>query len=194
MLRRSVGTLERLSFGSDLPPTMRLPAVGSISFRSSLMNVDLPEPEGPTRNTNSPLSICTDTSSRPMIDGSYVLVIPSKRIIASAAGAGSPMPRPRAPGTGSRVGVGTATTACWSSVSSLMGGLGRADRRFPGFQGNDRLGQAQTTSARASCPTSPRAWTRTRGGLTDSGGAYGCEPSPPGVLGRATTVTWGQSP
>ena len=70
MLRRSVGTFDRFSFGSDLPPTIRLPDVTSISFRSSLMNVDLPDPDGPTRNTNSPLSICTDTSSSPMIAGS----------------------------------------------------------------------------------------------------------------------------
>ena len=34
------------------------------------MNVDLPDPDGPTRNTNSPLSICTETSSSPMIAGS----------------------------------------------------------------------------------------------------------------------------
>src|SRR5436190_9909836 len=149
MLRRSVGTFDRFSFGSDLPPTIRLPEVGSISFKRSLMKVDLPEPDGPTRKTNSPLSICTETSSRPTIDGSYIFVMPSKMIIASAAGGGSVRLRGRRDGAAaSMVGVGTATAACWSSVSSLMGGVGgRADGRLPGLQGNDRFGQAQTASA-----------------------------------------------
>ena len=56
--------------GSERPPTIRLPDVTSSSLRSSLMKVDLPEPDGPTRNTNSPLSICSGTSRRPMMFGS----------------------------------------------------------------------------------------------------------------------------
>ena len=73
MLRRSCGTRERRSFCSERPPTITLPAVGSISLSSSLMNVDLPEPEGPTRKTNSPLSIVSETSSRPKMPGWYTL-------------------------------------------------------------------------------------------------------------------------
>ena len=38
------------------------------------MKVDLPEPDGPTRNTNSPLSICTETSSRPTTPPWYSLM------------------------------------------------------------------------------------------------------------------------
>ena len=41
------------------------PRSASSSLSSSLMNVDLPEPDGPTRKTHSPLSICSETSRRP---------------------------------------------------------------------------------------------------------------------------------
>lgn len=37
--------------------TTILPEVGSISFINNFINVDLPAPLAPTRNTNSPLSI-----------------------------------------------------------------------------------------------------------------------------------------
>ncbi|SHX01688.1 Uncharacterised protein [Mycobacteroides abscessus subsp. abscessus] len=37
--------------------------MGSSSANSSRMNVDFPEPEGPMRNTNSPLSISRLTLS-----------------------------------------------------------------------------------------------------------------------------------
>ena len=70
MLRRRIGTFERFSLGSERPPTIRLPELTSSSFSSSLMKVDLPEPDGPTRNTNSPLSICSETSSSPGMFGS----------------------------------------------------------------------------------------------------------------------------
>ena len=43
--------------------TRMSPADGVSSASSSRMNVDLPEPDGPMRKTNSPLSILTDTSS-----------------------------------------------------------------------------------------------------------------------------------
>src|ERR1051326_6835186 len=89
MLRRSTGIFERFSFGSDRPPTIRLPDVTSNSFRSSLMNVDLPDPDGPTRNTNSPLSIWSETSSRPNTPPWYDLVTPSKMIIAWEADRGA---------------------------------------------------------------------------------------------------------
>ena len=41
---------------------------GSSSRSSSRMNVVLPEPEDPTRKTNSPLSISTDMSRRATVD------------------------------------------------------------------------------------------------------------------------------
>ena len=40
------------------------PRVGTSSRSSSRRNVDLPEPEGPIRNTNSPRSTDTVTRSR----------------------------------------------------------------------------------------------------------------------------------
>ncbi len=39
------------------------PVVGVSAASSSRMNVDLPEPDGPIRKTNSPLSIFNETSS-----------------------------------------------------------------------------------------------------------------------------------
>ena len=38
------------------------------------MKVVLPDPDGPTRNTNSPLSISTEQSWRATVDPLYVLV------------------------------------------------------------------------------------------------------------------------
>src|ERR671930_409234 len=43
------------------------PRVGSSSFSSKRMNVDLPEPEGPTMKTNSPFPTSTFTSSRAVV-------------------------------------------------------------------------------------------------------------------------------
>jgi len=60
--RRSIGTFERLSRPRSRPPTMIRPRVGSSSLSSSRITVDLPEPEAPTTNTNSPLSITNETS------------------------------------------------------------------------------------------------------------------------------------
>jgi hypothetical protein len=40
-----------------------LPLVGDSSFSSSRMNVDLPDPDGPMKKTNSPFSTETVTSS-----------------------------------------------------------------------------------------------------------------------------------
>src|SRR5688572_14187100 len=50
--------------------TMILPLVGWISRNSNLTIVDLPEPDGPMKKTNSPFSIATDTSLR---DGRWAL-------------------------------------------------------------------------------------------------------------------------
>ena len=41
---------------------LNVPAVGSISFSTSRITVDLPEPEAPTTKTKSPFSITKETS------------------------------------------------------------------------------------------------------------------------------------
>ncbi len=70
MFRRSIGTFERRSRPRSRPPTMIRPEVGSSSFRSSRTIVDFPEPDGPTRKTNSPFSITNEASSRATTFGS----------------------------------------------------------------------------------------------------------------------------
>ena len=52
------------------------------------MKVVLPEPDGPTRNTNSPLSISTEQSWRATVDPLYVLVT-FWNLIMGSEGAGS---------------------------------------------------------------------------------------------------------
>ena len=70
MLRRNIGTFERFSRPSSRPPTTILPPVGSSSLSSSRTSVDLPEPEAPTTNTNSPLSMWNVTSCSAVTSGS----------------------------------------------------------------------------------------------------------------------------
>ena len=70
MFRRSIGTFEFLRRPSSRPPTMIRPDVGSSSFRRSRMMVDLPEPEGPTRKTNSPFSITNEAPLSATMRGS----------------------------------------------------------------------------------------------------------------------------
>ena len=60
-VRRRYGTARGRIFSSTKPLTVRLPLVGLSSAVRSLIMVDLPDPEGPTRNTNSPSSIFMDT-------------------------------------------------------------------------------------------------------------------------------------
>ncbi len=62
--RRKAGTRHGRMPVSRLPATMISPVSGSTSLSISLMNVLLPDPEAPTRNTNSPLPISRETSSR----------------------------------------------------------------------------------------------------------------------------------
>jgi len=47
----------------------------------SLMMVDLPEPDGPTRNTNSPSSMCISMPLSACVPVSYVFVTFTKSII-----------------------------------------------------------------------------------------------------------------
>src|SRR4051794_6660631 len=135
MLRRRIGTLARFSLGSERPPTIRLPLVTSISFRSSLMKVDLPEPDAPTRKTNSPLSIWSVTSSRPMMFGSYRFVTESNTIIAADA--------ERRSAAGSATGCSTGSgAAVMRSVWSVMGAeIGREGASTPRIRVALRPGQ-----------------------------------------------------
>jgi hypothetical protein len=48
-----------------LPATRTIPSVASVSFMSMRMSVDLPDPEWPTMNTNSPRAIERVQLSRP---------------------------------------------------------------------------------------------------------------------------------
>ncbi len=57
MVRRIRGICFSLMSLRLYPLTISLPRVGEISAVMSLMMVDFPEPEGPTRKTNSPLSM-----------------------------------------------------------------------------------------------------------------------------------------
>ena len=60
---RSLGTWRPGSLLTWNFETRTSPVVGVSAPSSSRMNVDLPEPDGPIRKTNSPLSILTLTSS-----------------------------------------------------------------------------------------------------------------------------------
>ena len=62
--RRSSGTLCFASVPRSFPATWIEPAVGRSSRRTNRKKVDLPEPESPTRNTNSPFTISRFTESR----------------------------------------------------------------------------------------------------------------------------------
>ena len=62
--RRMAGTFQLCSLFSSRPATNTLPLLERCSRRIRRRKVDLPEPEGPTRKTNSPLSMSTDTSER----------------------------------------------------------------------------------------------------------------------------------
>src|SRR5215472_2201347 len=100
--RRSSGTRQLVSRARSLPATWILPSVGRSSRRINRRNVDLPEPDGPTRKTNSPFSTSRLTFSRAgRLWLAYVLVTLSKWITGpshvlgeigthAATGAGAP--------------------------------------------------------------------------------------------------------
>ncbi|BCB85010.1 hypothetical protein Psuf_023230 [Phytohabitans suffuscus] len=70
-----VGIFQERIDVTSRPLTTTRPWLGVTSCSSSLMIVDLPEPEGPMKKTNSPFSIPTDTSSRDGRDAfGYVFV------------------------------------------------------------------------------------------------------------------------
>src|SRR3954447_16582740 len=74
MLRRSRGTFLRGIERSSWPEMRISPSCASSSFISSRMQVDLPQPVGPTRKTNSPRPIRSETRSTPTEPPSYSLV------------------------------------------------------------------------------------------------------------------------
>ena len=63
------------------PSTTALPRLIGSSAVSSFRMVDLPEPEGPTRKTNSPLSTRKETPLMAWVPLSYILLTLVKRII-----------------------------------------------------------------------------------------------------------------
>ena len=130
-LRRSIGTFERLSRPRSRPPTMMRPLVGSSSFRSSRMIVDLPEPDAPTTKTNSPLSITNETSVERgdvgLVDLRHALEDDHRRRRSSASCAGSlPARRRRV-----RRGPSCCSSACESvSCTGVEGDAAARPRRL----------------------------------------------------------------
>src|SRR5258708_22331257 len=64
MLGRRWGTFELVRSARALPATCIVRWVGNTSLSRSLRKVDLPDPDSPTRNTNSPFSTSRVTFSR----------------------------------------------------------------------------------------------------------------------------------
>src|SRR4051812_5620061 len=69
----------------SLPATQIVPESGSSSFVSRRRNVDFPEPDGPTRKTNSPLAMSTEQSRSATVVPLYDLVTFSSLIMGSEA-------------------------------------------------------------------------------------------------------------
>ena len=61
--RRMAGIFQLCSLLSSRPATNTLPVLARCSRRISRKNVDLPDPDAPTRKTNSPLSMSTSMLS-----------------------------------------------------------------------------------------------------------------------------------
>src|SRR4051794_24131935 len=65
------------------------PALGSSSLIIRRISVDLPEPDGPTRNTKSPRAIENVACSTPMSPESYSIATPRNSMTGGAWSAGS---------------------------------------------------------------------------------------------------------
>src|SRR5579864_5375292 len=131
--RRSSGTLLCFKRVRSRPPTMMRPVVGSISFRSSLISVDLPEPDAPTMKTNSPFSMTKVTPLSAATSGSYTFVTPSKVIIEpTPIGARSTFPT---------------SAGCSSISSSVTSPTGRVDPA-PMAESTGRFGGLAPVSCR----------------------------------------------
>src|SRR3546814_14387342 len=74
MLRRRYGTFHDDSSRMSLPATKMRPCSGRSSRLTRRRKVDLPDPDAPTRNTNSPLAISTYALRRAGTSPLYVLV------------------------------------------------------------------------------------------------------------------------
>src|SRR5258708_3904584 len=81
MLRRRKGTFHGDSSLMSFPATQIRPLSGSSALLIRRRKVDLPDPEGPTRNTNSPLAMSTEHSRRATVVVLYDLVTFSSRIM-----------------------------------------------------------------------------------------------------------------
>ena len=82
MLRRRYGTLHELRDPRSLPATMIRPESATSSRFKSRMKVDFPDPDGPTRKTNSPRWISADASRRAVTSPLKTLLTDSSLIIA----------------------------------------------------------------------------------------------------------------
>src|SRR5699024_11320213 len=81
MSRRSAGTFHEGMHERSLPATYTVPRVGATSLSTIRIRVDLPDPEAPTRNTNSPrANSMSRFSTAGRCPRMYVLVTSSKRI------------------------------------------------------------------------------------------------------------------
>src|SRR3546814_856889 len=81
MLRRRYGTFHDDSSRMSLPATKMRPCSGRSSRLTRRRKVDLPDPDAPTRNTNSPLAISTSALRRAGTSPLYVLVTFSSLIM-----------------------------------------------------------------------------------------------------------------
>src|SRR5215203_932282 len=74
ILRRILGTARRDSRARSWPSSTTSPRVAISSRISSLISVDFPAPDGPTRNTKSPSGMTRSTSRRATLPFGYCLV------------------------------------------------------------------------------------------------------------------------
>src|SRR5581483_1818911 len=107
--------------------TRTSPVVGTSAASRSRMNVDLPEPDGPIRKTNSPLSILTLTSSNAgRADDLYCLLTWSSVIITARQCSGdfrwvATLTERVATGSGpDRAPAEVAAPAMWSELASCL--------------------------------------------------------------------------
>src|SRR3954469_19932453 len=145
MLRRRYGTFQWLRVLISLPATQMLPASGSCSLVRRRRKVDLPEPDGPTMKTNSPLAMSTEQSRRATVVPLYDLVTWSRRIMGRSRvpvarfGRESPSCRRRVRGAAAGGGPGG---VCAGQRAGLDGGGGGSGRGRPAVgvlvRGTDR--------------------------------------------------------
>ena len=162
--------------------TWMSPCVGVSSASSRRMNVDLPEPDGPMRKTNSPFSILSETLSRAgRAEDLYCLLTWSRVIITArqcsgvAVGAGLPRRCQRrrrrsrrrqdrggvvGVPTGRRTAVGGGRSATRSSAGS---GPARPDRRRSSAPAASVLSDSSATWSSVGVGLR-RRWRRGRGG------------------------------